>query len=73
MADQKSLGEDKIFLKYPITKCLTAVSEKWPKDRKGRKLSYDDIQYYQKIVVALNETIRLMSKIDTLVPFWPIT
>lgn len=25
------------------------------KDRKGRKLSYDDIQHYQKIVVALNK------------------
>ena len=49
------------------------VCEKWPKDRKGRKLSYDDIQHYQKIVVALNETIRLMAKIDALIPSWPIT
>jgi hypothetical protein len=72
MADQKSLGEDKIFLKYPITKCLTAVGEKWSKDRKSRKLSYDDIQPYRKIVVALNETIRLMAKIDALIPSWPI-
>jgi len=48
------------------------VSEKWLKDRKGRKLSYDDIQHYQKIVVALNETIRLMAKIDALIPSWPI-
>jgi hypothetical protein len=42
------------------------------KDRKGRKLSYDDIQHYQEIVVALNETIRLMSEIDNLIPSWPI-
>jgi len=49
------------------------VCEKWLKDRKGRKLSYDDIQHYQKIVVALNETIRLMSEIDKLIPSWPIT
>jgi len=27
------------------------------KDRKGRKLFCDDIQHYQKIVVALNETV----------------
>jgi hypothetical protein len=34
------------------------------KNRKGRKLSADDIAHYQKIVVALNETIRLMAEID---------
>ena len=40
------------------------VCEKWLKDRKGRKLIIDDIDHYQKIVVALKETIRLMSEID---------
>jgi hypothetical protein len=40
------------------------VCEKWLKDRKGRTLSKDDISHYQKIVVALAETIRLMSEID---------
>jgi len=49
------------------------VCEKWMKDRKGRKLSYNDIQHYQKIQVALNETIRLMSEIDSIIPSWPIT
>jgi len=48
------------------------VCEKWLKDRKGRKLSYEDIQHYQKIVVALKETIRLMAEIDKLIPSWPI-
>jgi predicted helicase len=48
------------------------VCERWLKDRKGRKLSCDDIQHYQKIVVALNETIRLMAEIDGLIPSWPI-
>jgi len=48
------------------------VCEKWLKDRKGRPLSYDDTQHYQKIVVALNETIRLMAEIDKLIPSWPI-
>jgi type I restriction-modification system DNA methylase subunit len=38
------------------------VCEKWLKDRRGRKLSYDDISHYQKIVVALGETIRLMKE-----------
>jgi predicted helicase len=40
------------------------VCEKWLKDRRGRKLTIDDIDHYQKIVVALKETIRLMSEID---------
>ena len=40
------------------------VCEKWLKDRKARKLSKDDITHYQKVVVALSETIRLMKEID---------
>ncbi|MBM4125640.1 MAG: hypothetical protein FJ246_11945 [Nitrospira sp.] len=40
------------------------VCEKWLKDRKGRTLSKDDIVHYQKVIVALNETIRLMGEID---------
>jgi hypothetical protein len=40
------------------------VCEKWLKDRKGRKLSKNDIAHYQKIEVALAETIRLMREID---------
>lgn len=48
------------------------VCEKWLKDRQGRKLSYDDLAHYQKVVVALNETIRLMEEIDAAIPDWPI-
>jgi predicted helicase len=43
------------------------VCEKWLKDRKDRKLSKDDIEHYQKIVVAISETIRLMSEIDKVI------
>jgi SOS-response transcriptional repressor LexA len=43
------------------------VCEKWLKDRKGRTLSQDDIAHYQKIVVALAETIRLMNEIDEVI------
>ncbi len=43
------------------------VCEKWLKDRKGRTLSEDDIAHYQKIVVALAETIRLMQEIDDVI------
>ena len=48
------------------------VSHKWLKDRKGRTLSPDDISHYQKIVVALGQTIELMTKIDEAIPNWPI-
>lgn len=37
------------------------VYEKWLKDRRERQLSYEDVQRYQKICVALVETIRLMA------------
>lgn len=43
------------------------VCEKWLKDRKERTLSAEDIQHYHKIVVALNETIRIMSEIDIVI------
>jgi predicted helicase len=48
------------------------VCEKWLKDRKGRELSYDDIQHWQRVVVALTETRRLMEEIDALIPEWPL-
>ena len=39
-------------------------AQKWLKDRKGRTLFYEDILHYQKIIVALSETDRLMKVID---------
>lgn len=39
-------------------------AQKWLKDRKERELSFEDILHYQRIIVALNETIRLMGDID---------
>ena len=39
-------------------------AQKWLKDRKDRKLEFDDIAHYQKIIVALFETDRLMKEID---------
>jgi predicted helicase len=41
------------------------VLHKWLKDRKGRALSFADLHHYQKVVVALAETIRLMGEIDS--------
>jgi predicted helicase len=39
-------------------------AQKWLKDRKDRKLEFDDILQYQKIIIALSETDRLMKEID---------
>lgn len=39
-------------------------AQKWLKDRKDRTLEFDDILHYQKIIVALSETDRLMREID---------
>lgn len=39
-------------------------AQKWLKDRKERKLQFDDILHYQKIIVALTETDKLMNEIN---------
>ena len=39
-------------------------AQKWLKDRKGRTLSYDDVEHYRKIISVLCETSRLMKEID---------
>ncbi len=38
--------------------------QKWLKDRKGRTLSSQDPEHYQKVIVALVETDRIMREID---------
>lgn len=39
-------------------------AQKWLKDRKGRKLTSEDLDHYQKIVKVLIETDRIMQEID---------
>ena len=46
--------------------------EKWLKDRKGRALSFDDIAHWQRMVVAVRETRRLMAEADAAIPAWPL-
>lgn len=45
-------------------------AQKWLKDRQGRKLTMDDIRHWQRVIVALSETDRLMREIDN-VDFLP--
>ncbi|MGB3421500.1 MAG: type ISP restriction/modification enzyme [Dolichospermum sp.] len=50
------------------------VLDKWLKDRKNakRELSIEEINHYQKIVIALTETLQIMEEIDTIIPGFPI-
>ena len=41
-------------------------AQKYLKDRKGKALTDKDIQHWQKIIVALTETDKIMKEIDTL-------
>lgn len=50
---------------FRIGNCRPA--QKWLKDRRGRELVNTEIEHYQRIIVAIHETIRIMGKIDRLV------
>lgn len=39
-------------------------AQKWLKDRKGSELSFNEIIDYQRVIVALAETVRIMGDID---------
>lgn len=39
-------------------------AQKWLKDRRERPLSFDDLLHYQKIIVSLTQTHRLMQEVD---------
>lgn len=42
-------------------------AQKWLKDRKGRKLTFEDINHYQKIIVILIETQKIMRELDVII------
>ena len=43
-------------------------AQKYLKDRKGRELTFDERRHYQKIIVALVETDKIMKEIDAHLP-----
>ncbi|MCD6353465.1 MAG: DNA methyltransferase, partial [Proteobacteria bacterium] len=68
------INKDQYFGNVPETTWTFYIggyqpAQKWLKDRKGRELSVDDILHYQKIIVALAETDRIMKEIDTVMKF----
>jgi len=51
------------------------ICKKWLKDRKGRKLSDDELAHYRQVVAILAETCRLMQEIDSTIEEyggWPL-
>ncbi|MBD3329132.1 hypothetical protein GF357_01405 [Candidatus Dojkabacteria bacterium] len=47
-------------------------AQKWLKDRRDMKLDNESARHYQKIIVALVNTDRIMKEIDGLIDKWPI-
>ncbi|MDR1417401.1 MAG: N-6 DNA methylase [Prevotellaceae bacterium] len=39
-------------------------AQKWLKDRKGRTLTFEDVEHYQKIIFVLSETGKVMKEIN---------
>lgn len=72
--EEKGLGriwinDEQYFDNIPLTAWEFYIggyqpAQKWLKDRQERTLEFDDILHYQKIIVALYETDRLMKEID---------
>jgi predicted helicase len=63
------INDKQYFGKVPETAWIFYIggyqpAQKWLKDRKGRKLTSDDINHYQKIIKILVETDRIMREID---------
>jgi predicted helicase len=44
------------------------VCDKWLKDRKGQRLSLEEIKHYCKVVTAMGKTIEIQKEIDNLYP-----
>lgn len=48
------------------------VALKWLKDRKARKLSFDELDAYRAALGAINETLTILDDIEKFVPGWPL-
>ena len=63
------INESKYFDNIPVAAWKFYIggyqpAQKWLKDRNERELKFEDILHYQKIIVALTETDRIMKEID---------
>lgn len=65
------INDEQYFDKVPLTAWEFYIggyqpAQKWLKDRHERVLSFDDILHYQRIIVALEETRKVMQEIDVI-------
>lgn len=63
------INDEQYFDNVPLTAWELYIggyqpAQKWLKDRVGRTLDFEDILHYQKVIVALSETERLMKEVD---------
>lgn len=63
------INKQQYFDNVPIEAWNMVVSgyqplDRWLKDRKGKKLTNDEIEHYQKMIVALEKQSELMKEID---------
>jgi hypothetical protein len=62
--DAQVSREDRMSKATRIENCY--IRRRTVPDRSGGKLSFNNIYHYQKIIVALMETHRLMQEIDNI-------
>ncbi|WP_028871409.1 type ISP restriction/modification enzyme [Psychroserpens burtonensis] len=65
------INDEQYFENIPLTAWELYIggyqpAQKWLKDRRERILEFDEIMHYQKIIVALSETDKLMKEIDNI-------
>jgi len=70
--DQVFINSEQFFGKVPEVAWNFWIggyqpAQKWLKDRKGRALNNNDIEHYQKMIVALLETEKIMKEIDEVI------
>jgi hypothetical protein len=48
------------------------VCYNWLKTRRNLQLTIDDLKHFEGILIAIDETLKIMEKIDEAIPEWPI-
>ena len=66
------INEQQYFDHVPVQAWQMVVAgyqplDRWLKDRKGKKLSSDEIEHYQKMIVAVQRQLEVMEMIDKII------
>lgn len=49
------------------------VCHQWIKDRRGKTLSYADLEHYQRMITSIFESLQITDEIDEVAPVWAAT